>query len=177
MDQLLALARKGDKKAEGSIFDFLLVRFTLLAKRRLGEEEARDVAQDACLTVLQKLQTEAPAEKFEAWAYGVLRRKIGNCYQKRGVRGKVMGDIARIEDLAETLDEAASPFIRARLLDCLKILVREFPRYARVLNLVYQGYDTREICRRLKIKQGHLYVLLNRGRDMLGDCIERGGVR
>jgi RNA polymerase sigma factor (sigma-70 family) len=177
VDQLLALARQGDKKAEEALFDFLLVRFTLIAKRRLGEEEARDAAQDACLTVLQKYRTEAPAEKFEAWAYGVLRRKIGNQYQKQDVRGKIMGDVARIEETAQDAEGATAALIRRRLLGCLRLLVRDFPRYARVLTLVYQGFTTAEISRRLRVKPGHVYVLLNRGREMLGACIDKGGVR
>jgi RNA polymerase sigma factor (sigma-70 family) len=177
VDRLLALALGGDKKAEETIFEFLLVRFTLLAKRRLGEEEARDAAQDACLTVLQKYRTDAPAGRFEAWAYGILRRKIGNCYQKQDVRGRVMGDVGRIEEMADALVGTSSPLVRRKLLECLRLLVRGFPRYARVLNLMYQGYDTKEVCRRLHIRPGYVYVLLNRGRDMLSDCIENGGVR
>lgn len=177
MDQLLALSRQGDKQAQEKLFEFLLVRFTLLAKRRMREEEARDVAQDACLTVFQKYLTEAPTERFEAWAYGVLRRKIGNCYQKRDVRERVMGDGVRIDDAVDVSATALSPQTRRVLLECLRALVRAFPRYARALNLVYQGYDTEEVCRRLRIKQGYVYVLLNRGRDMLSDCIHKGGVR
>ncbi len=177
MDQLLALARQGDKEAREKLFEFLLVRFTLLAKRRMREEEARDAAQDACLTVFQKYLTEAPAERFEAWAYEVLRRKIGNCYQKQNVRERVMGDGTRIDDVADTSGMALPSHVRRALLECMRKLVRTFPRYARTLNLVYQGYDTEEVCRRLRIRQGYVYVLLNRGRDMLSDCIDKGGVR
>lgn len=177
MDQLLALARQGDKGAQEKLFGFLLVRFTLLAKRRMREEEARDAAQDACLTVFQKYRTEAPAERFEAWAYAILRRKIGNCYQKQDVRERVMGDGTRIDDVADASGGTLPPHIRNALLECLRKLVRTFPRYARALNLVYQGYDTEEVCRRLRIRQGYVYVLLNRGRDMLNECLEKGGAQ
>ncbi|MDD4051278.1 MAG: RNA polymerase sigma factor [candidate division Zixibacteria bacterium] len=177
MDQLLALARQGDKEAQEKLFEFLLVRFTLLAKRRMREEEARDAAQDACLTVFQKYLTEAPTERFEAWAYGVLRRKIGNCYQKRDVRSRVMGAETGIDDVADVTGAVLPSHVRRVLLECLRKLVREFPRYARAVNLVYQGYDTEEVCRRLRIRQGYVYVLLNRGRDMLSDCIDKGGIR
>lgn len=177
MDQLLTLARQGDIKAEETLFNFLLVRFTVLAKRRLGEEEARDAAQDACLTVLEKYRAEAPTERFEAWAYGVLRRKIGNYYQKRDVRGKVMGDDARIEETVQDGEGATAALARRRALECLRLLVREFPRYARVLTLVYQGFTTAEISRRLRVTPGHVYVLLNRGREILSACIDKGGVR
>jgi RNA polymerase sigma-70 factor (ECF subfamily) len=177
VDQLLALARQGDKQAQEKLFGFLLVRFTFLAKRRLREEEARDIAQDACVTVFQKYLAEAPEERFEAWAYGILRRKIGNYYQKQEVREKVMERTSRIDDLADVSGVTLSPPARRAFLQCLRELVRVFPRYARVLNLVHQGYDTEEVCRRLRIKQGYVYVMLNRGRDMLGACLDKGGVR
>jgi len=57
------------------------------------------------------------------------------------------------------------------LVECLRELIRGFPRYARVLNLVQQGYGTEEICERMTISRNNLYVLLSRGRKVLKDCI------
>ena len=83
MDELLAKVKAGDQAAEKQIFQILHVRFRLLAKRRVrGEESAKDIAQDACATVLEKYKTEEFTISFEAWAYGVLRMKIGNHFQR-----------------------------------------------------------------------------------------------
>ena len=174
MDKLLVRARQGDKSAEHQLTEFLLVRFNLLAKRRVGGEDARDIAQDACYTVLEKFKTEPVPENFERWAYSVLRKKIGNYYQRRNVRERIITDVSPIENLT-AFSGAEDSDIKRRLIECLRRLARFFPRYARVLNFAYQGYDTGEICRRLEIKSGNLYVILNRGRKMLTDCLENGG--
>lgn len=154
---------------------FLLVRFSLLAKRRIEGDDALDIAQDACLTVIEKYRTEAPAEKFEAWAYGILKRKIGNYYQKRSVREKVMAETERIEEYPEPGVRQEEAYLRRALLHCLKTLTREFPQYARVINMVYQGYDTNEVCQRLGLKPGYVYVILNRGRGLLQACLKKRG--
>ena len=167
-------ARQGDREAEQEIFRYLLVRFTLLAKRRLGEGEAEDVAQEACLTVLEKCRKDAPEDFCEAWAYAVLRNKIGNHLQTSRVRKRVMVGESQTGGIANHPEPCPNPDLRRRLSRCLKKILSVHPRYARALSLTYQGYRTDEICRRLGVKPGHLYVILNRGRQMLSDCLERG---
>lgn len=177
MNHLIAKARQGDQAAEQEIFQFLLARFTFLASRRVDEEEARDIAQDACLTVLKKYRTDAPQDGFLAWAYAVLRRTIGNYYQRRTVRERFMTDIQAesINVRSKSMDTDID--VRLKLLFCLKKFLRRYPRFARVLNLVHQGYTTAEICRRLGISSNNLYVILNRGRRLLGECLDNGGKR
>lgn len=172
LEDLLTLARSGDKAAEGKIFERLLVRFTLIAKRRIDGDDARDVAQDACLTILEKYRTEAPAGRFEAWAHGILYNKIGNFYQRREVRrswhaGVVSGDAAQLSDPPPQQE------LRRKLLGCIRKLVVGNRRYARALNLMFLGYKTNEICVKLNIQPGHLYVILNRGRRLLINCLDK----
>ncbi|NIO21904.1 MAG: hypothetical protein GTN76_14535, partial [Candidatus Aenigmarchaeota archaeon] len=88
MDELLSKAREGDEKAERELFQYLFVRFKALAKRRIGEGEAEDIAQEACLTVLEKYKTQTFTKGFETWAYGVLKMKIGNYMQGLMVKQK-----------------------------------------------------------------------------------------
>ena len=174
MKRLLVKAQKGDRSAEQEMFQFLLARFNYLARQRVSEEEAQDIAQDACLTILKKYRTDAPQERFMAWAYKVLRSKIGNYYQHRAIHRRVMADIPA-GDYAHRLQAAnADPETRRKLIDCIKRLTRSYPRFARVLNLVYQGYSTREICEQLGIKPGNLYVILGRGRKLLSECLDNG---
>ena len=175
VQQLLEKAKQGDAGAERRVFEYLSVRFTYLAKRRIGEADAEDIAQDACVTVLDKYKAGVHPEAFEAWAYGILRRKIGNYLQSRAVRQRTLVDSEDVETLAGPVTQEVDPVLRRTLIDCLKQMVRAAPRYARVLNLAYQGYRTREICERLRITSNNLYVLLNRGRKMLDDCVNRGG--
>jgi RNA polymerase sigma factor (sigma-70 family) len=174
--ELLAQAKQGDKKAEEEIFRFLYERFAFIAKYRLGREEARDISQDACMTILEKFRAEKMPENFEAWSYGVLRMKIGNFLQKREVRQKVMVDEIHIGGAAEQADVPPNPELKRKLLDCLRKIVRAYPRYARAMNLVHQGYKTNEICDRMGLNAGNLYVILNRGRSMLSRCLNKGGI-
>jgi RNA polymerase sigma factor (sigma-70 family) len=172
--QLLDKALQGDKASENEILSQLRVRFHYLAKRRIGEADAEDIAQEACITVLEKYHTEMPPAGFEAWAYGVLRKKIGNYLQSREVRRRVTVSGRQPDDVLDPARETVDPALKMRLIHCLKNLVGSFPRYARVLNLIHLGYNTTEICARIRVKPNNLYVMLNRGRRMLKDCVEKG---
>ncbi|UCC43318.1 MAG: sigma-70 family RNA polymerase sigma factor, partial [Candidatus Zixiibacteriota bacterium] len=119
MQHLVIKAKQGDKAAERQLFESLSVRFVLLAKRRIGEEHCKDIAQEACITILEKLKTEAPEENFEAWAYKVLRNKIGNYLQSQNLRKKTMLQSEHIEDLDRPSTGEVDPVLRRRLLDCL----------------------------------------------------------
>lgn len=174
MRQLVIQAKQGDKNAESKIVELLRVRFVLLAKRRIGEEHCEDIAQEACITVLEKLKTDSPEENFEAWAYQVLRNKIGNYLQSINLRQKKMVSTEHIEVLDKPAEREIDPLFKRRVMDCLKKLMKANRRYARVLNLTHQGFDTDEICHRLEMKSNHLYVLLNRSRKMLSDCLNGG---
>ncbi len=174
MRQLVIKAKQGDKAAETQIFEYLRVRFVLLAKRRIGEEHCEDMAQEACITVLEKLKTDSPEENFEAWAYQVLRNKIGNYLQGTNLRQKKMVSTEHIDYLDKPAVSEMDPMFKKRLMDCLRKLIRSNRRYARVLNFAYQGFDTEEICQRMEMKSNHFYVMLNRSRKMLSDCLEGG---
>jgi RNA polymerase sigma factor (sigma-70 family) len=177
LEQLLVRARAGDRTAEQEMFEYLLARFTYLAQRRISAEEARDVAQDACLTVLEKYRTEAPQERFLPWAYEVLRNKIGNYYQHQKVQKRVMADLPP-DSPAQSPDRAEADLeTRLRLILCMKRLVKAYPRFARILNLIYQGYTTDEICERMRLTANNLYVSLTRSRKLLNNCLEKGDHR
>ena len=177
MNRYLEKARAGDRKAENQLFQILHARFLIIAKRRLREqEEAEDVVQQSCVTMLQKYKTEQFPGGFEAWAYTVLRMKIGNYLQFKRVRqedhSRDSGGARRAGYTAREPDWG----LESALIDCLKKIVRANPRYARVLNLSYQGYQVEEICNRLDVTRSNLYSMLSRSRSMLNLCLETGRV-
>lgn len=176
MEKLLIKARKGDEKAERELFQYLFVRFKTLAKRRIGKGEAEDIAQEACLTVLQKYKTETFTKGLEAWAYGVLKMKIGNYMQGLMVKQK---DLAP-ESEADRTTRVSSPEpdydLKRKLIDCLKRIIKRNPLYARALNFVHQGYKADEISQKLQIRPNNFYVILNRGRRLLRTCLETGAI-
>ena len=173
IDELLNRARGGDKSAENELFQRLLVRFRLFARQKVGEEDAaEEVAQRACTTVLEKYRTERYSVGFEAWAYGVLKMCIKNYYFTLSSRKE---KTIRAPYKESRLDKAApqiDPDTEMQLLTCLTKVFAVNRRYARVLNLVYQGYRTDEICQRLEMTRNNFYVTLNRARSLLWTCLE-----
>lgn len=172
----MSRAKSGDKKAEQELFQNLFVRFFTLAKRRIGEGEAKDIAQDACLTVLQKYKTETFSKGFGAWAYGVLRMKIGNYMQ--GMMVKQKGFVEPRDSDAPFQTPTPEPLydLKRKLIECLQQMAERNRRHIRVINLFYQGYTTGEISDRLRIKPGNLHTLLHRVRQLLRSCLETGRV-
>ncbi len=176
MDELLSKAREGDEKAERELFQYLFVRFKTFAKRRIGEGEAEDIAQEACMTVLQKYKSETFTKGFEAWAYGVLKMKIGNYMQGLLVKQKSLAPEAEADQAEKISSPGPDHDLKRKLIDCLKRLVKFNRLYARALNFIYQGYNTDEISRRLRIKPNNFYVILSRGRRHLRTCLETGRI-
>jgi RNA polymerase sigma factor (sigma-70 family) len=178
ISDLVEKAIAGDERAEKELFENLTVRFRYLAKRYMKTEDVEDVTQEACLTILQKYKKQEYAKSFEAWAYGVLKMKIGNYLQNLGTRKKNIADANSevIERLASGEPKEDNLDLSERLVTCLKKINEKHPRYVRVLNLVHQGYKTEEICEMLDIKPNYFYVILNRGRKMLRECLKESGL-
>jgi RNA polymerase sigma factor (sigma-70 family) len=176
MENLIAKAREGDEKAEKKLFQYLFVRFKVIAKRRIGEGEAEDIAQEACFTILQKYKTETFSKGFEAWAYGVLKMKIGNYIQGLMAKQKSLASESEADQALKNSSLEPNYDLKRNLIHCLKQIINRNPLYARVLNFIHQGYRTSEICERLKIKPNNFYVILNRGRGMLKTCLETGRI-
>jgi RNA polymerase sigma factor (sigma-70 family) len=171
LEDLVTQAKAGDKKAEELLFRYLLVRFKAIAKRRIGTRaDAEDVAQEACVTVLEKYKAAMYPRGFPAWAYKILRNKIGNYYKGKPDRDS-QEDIDRIPDALSVPPDCDTKMM---LIRCLRQIMEKNPTYARILNLAYQGYRTEEICRRLGITSNNFYVTLSRARKMLKKCPERG---
>jgi len=173
MESLLIRAKNGDKSAENEIFERLSVRFRLFARQKISNKEAaEDIAQKACLTVLEKYKAETFTVGFEAWAYGVLQMGVRNYFYNLADERIELAGVSDNRESGITASKAVNPGIETQLLGCLKKMVTINRRYARILNLTYQGYKTGEICRKLSISPNNLYVTLNRARAMLWDCLK-----
>ena len=176
MDECVVRARDGAEKAEKELFQRLFARFKAFAKRRVGEGEAEDIAQEACLTVLQKYKTETFTKGFEPWAYGVLKMKIGNYMQGLMIKQKGLAPESEADQAQKSTPTQPDHDLRRRLIGCLKHLVKLNRLYARALNLIHQGYKSLEISRRLRIRRSNFYVILSRGRRLMKRCLETGKV-
>lgn len=177
MDDLLNAALDGDKSAENKIFKILLERFRLFARRKIRDRDIADeIAHQACLAILGKYRQEEFSVSFRAWAYGVLKMKIRNYFYH------LKDDKARLSE-QDDLDNAEGasfvmfdPYLEMQLLSCMEKIIRANPKYARVLNLNYQGFKTEEICSKLIMSANNYYVTLNRARSLLIYCLEKGDI-
>ncbi len=178
VNDLLGPAINGDKSAEKQIYEFLFLRFTALAKRRIREkQDAEDLAQEACLTVIQKYKDETFTKGFEAWAYGILRMKIGNYLQKEKVRENTFAADFQTDRDSRLSSSEPDNDLRLTLVDCLKKVINGgYVRYARALNLIHKGFKVPEICQKLNVNANNFYVILKRGRSMLKVCLETGRI-
>lgn len=170
LDRLSTQAKAGVKSGEEELLRYLSVRFHALAKRRVNEGDAEDMAQEACFTVLEKYKTATYSKGFSAWAYKILRNKIGN-YLRSKNNMKPEPDIEHVMNTSSVQPDCN---LKRMLVRCFQQLVKRNRGYARVLNLVHQGYRTDEICKKLRITPNNLYVTLSRGRLLLKSCLERG---
>lgn len=171
---LIEEARNGNQESEEKLFKELLVRFKYIAKRRIGQEECEDLAQEACMTILQKYKTETFTKGFMQWGHGVLKMKIGNYLQ---AKKRPSGQSEEFQD-DYALHSAMSnnPDLKRFLSNCLSDLVKSFGQYARAVNLTFQGYNSKEISGRLGITVNNYYVVLSRGRSLLKVCLEEKGM-
>lgn len=167
-------ARSGDRAAEERLFQNLTVRFRLFTYQRVwSDDDAKEIVQEALVTIAREYKEIEFQTSFSAWAYKVLNHKISNFIRKKKVRDRTL-ESSEDPD-TEFAVWTPDPVLEPKLLDCLHQLSRTNLRYARVLNLKYQGYPVEDICSRLEIKPNNLYVLLLRARNMLKQCLEKGG--
>jgi RNA polymerase sigma factor (sigma-70 family) len=176
IDALHLKASKGCKFSEGQLFEFLSVRFQLFTNHRIwNSQDAEEVAQNAMMVVLKEYKNLKVEVSFMSWAYKVLDNKVLS-YIKSKKRQAEMESGMPDTDSTLASPKGQDENFRLALLDCLNKVTRTNLRYARILNLHYQGYGTDEICDRLGISSGHFYVLLWRARSMLELCLEKGEV-
>jgi RNA polymerase sigma-70 factor (ECF subfamily) len=173
INELYKNALNGDKDAEKEFFEELSVRFSLFAFQRIrNEEDAEEIVQDTMLTIIDNYRAIKFDVSFSAWAYNVLINRIRNYYRKnkvvKGVIKENFGDVDKYSD------QSTSPILIRKLLNCLREILGINKRYARVLNLKFQGYDADFISKKLKISTDNLYVLVYRARSMLQACLDRG---
>jgi RNA polymerase sigma factor (sigma-70 family) len=175
IDGLVEKAKVGDKTAEEQLFSYLIVRFRTFATFRARADDKEDITMDACKVVMEKYKMrEFTGEGgFKLWAQQIFRNVLNNHYRSSSVRNKVLTQEPESYSESESTSEPDHE-LRQTLYACIKKMIKAYPRYARIINLAYQGYETEEICEKLNIQRNNCYVMLKRGREMLKVCIETG---
>ena len=174
MKELWQQAVAGDKRAEDAIFKHLRERFTVIAGLSICKEDAKDLAHEACLAVLEGYKKVGSPYQYSAWAQRILKNKIADYFQNRAVERKLFTERESFEDVEGHSQRPDHIEVMLMLQKCLDKLAAAYPRYARALHLRQEGYETDIICHKLKVTRSNLYVLLNRGRVFLRECMSDG---
>ncbi|MCP4567112.1 MAG: sigma-70 family RNA polymerase sigma factor [FCB group bacterium] len=169
-------ARSGNNQAEEELFQHLSVRFRLFAHQRIwNEDDVDDIVQSAMMAIAKEYRSLAIEKSFTAWAYKVLDNRILSYIKTKSSRRRRLEPMGEEEVSAGAVDP--DPDLESMLLDCIRKVAASNRRYARILNLYYQGYTTEEVCRRLKMTANHSYVTLSRARSMLELCLDTGDIK
>lgn len=175
INELYQAARSGDRAAESELLETLSARFRLFAYRRVwNDEDAAELVQDALLVVVREYRQLQVEKSFAAWAYQVMENRLLSHSRSQGTRRGVVRQSPEGEPEGTSPDPR--PELKRKLMDCLKKVARANRRYARILNLHYQGFTTEEVCGRLGLTANNCYVLLSRARTMLERCLENGDI-
>ncbi|MDH3891889.1 MAG: sigma-70 family RNA polymerase sigma factor [candidate division Zixibacteria bacterium] len=175
LNDLYNSARSGQPTAQEDLFRDLSVRLRVIANQKIWDEnDAEDVAQEALAYIAREYSKIEIRTSFAAWAAKVLDNRVLSYIKAKRTQKERVEALPDTEQYSAIGDSDAE--LKVTLLDCLKKIAQSNPRYARIINLHYQGYTTEEVCGRLNMTPNHSYVALSRARSMLTACLEKGGV-
>lgn len=127
------------------------------------------------MVVFQKYRAINFETSFAAWAHQVLQNEILKFYRSQANRAKIL--VRDHDDSVSASTWNSDLELKRRMLECIKKICGAYIRYARILNLKYQGYTGEEICERLAITPNNFYSMVSRARSLLDTCLETGDVR
>lgn len=175
IDTLYALAAAGDQTAEEQLFSDLGARFRLFTRRKIGDEaDAEDLVQEVLAKICDKYKGIDFEVGFSAWAYTVMKNSIIGYYRKNPRPDQQHTQI--VEGGTISKSHTLDPEFRRRLLVCIKKVATANQRFARTLNLQFQGYRATEICDKLGLAKANYYSILSRARSMLKLCLDKGDI-
>ncbi len=185
LDELSALAARGDAPAREALFDQLRVRFLQIAKRRVRADDCEDVVQEALRIVHARLTDRSPERGILIWSLTVLRNVIGNYYQKKARLDRGEPFEERKHAAVATVGFPGREEVDA-VVEALGRLARREPRcgalFRRILESLDEGGSPREISQRAMARfledegdtsRGALYVALHRCRQRLRDILQQ----
>jgi len=176
LNTLHKLACGGDGDAENRLFRELTDIFRLYARHRIQDErDVEELVQDVLAVVAEKYGGVDFTASFAAWAYKIFENKLYSFYRKKQVR---QGKMVPMEGCDQnSLSYTPDPELKRRLVECLRKLGRVNNRYARILDLHFQGYSAQEIGTTLGTSKNSVLITLSRARSKLKVCIEQGDIR
>lgn len=173
VNALYDVAIKDATNGENALFALLSARFRLILRHRVANpQDVEDIVQESLAVIHAEYRSLEVHSSFAAWAHAVLKNRLLAYYDRKAAASARTAPVDERSDIPSTSDAQRLESLRTRLLSCLRKIGRANVRYARVINLHHQGYETQEICGRLSISTTNFYSILSRARDMLESCLE-----
>jgi RNA polymerase sigma factor (sigma-70 family) len=121
LDQLMSQLASGDRSAFEPLYLALRPRAIRLARTRLGEGDANDVAQNAMLKIFSRASEFTPGRPCLPWFYAIIANEI-QTERRRGAR-LVDGDVPEDRPLDE--DDADAKLVARELERALELAIEE----------------------------------------------------
>ncbi|SDL75409.1 RNA polymerase sigma-70 factor, ECF subfamily [Daejeonella rubra] len=168
IDSLLEGCRRGDRKAQESLYKTLASRMMGVCMRYAKDTyEAEDVLQMGFVKVFQKISEFRGEGSFEGWIRRIMVNTAIESYRKN-LRN------LNLVDIDEVYDQPQSTFDMSglELKDLLKLVQQLSNGYRLVFNMyVIEGYSHKEIATQLGITEGASKSQLSRARAILKEKI------
>lgn len=175
LNNLYILALRGGQKEEQNLFQEISARFLLIAQYRLGDlHTAEDIVQDTLIDIMRKYKSLDLSGKFAAWSQKILKLNILNHLRNTGRHQRILRQLSSSEKAVS--ESGSESGLQRKVRDCLRKVAHVNSRYARILNLIYLGFEVREICSKLNIRRNNAYSILFRARSMLRLCLDTGEI-
>ena len=168
IDSLLEGCRKGDRKAQESLYKTMASRMMGVCTRYAKDTfEAEDVLQMGFVKVFQKVSEFRGEGSFEGWIRRIMVNTAIESYRKN-LR------TLNVVDIDEVYDQPQSTFDMSglELKDLLKLVQQLSNGYRLVFNMfVIEAYSHKEIATELGITEGASKSQLSRARAILKEKI------
>jgi RNA polymerase sigma-70 factor (ECF subfamily) len=182
-DQELVRAALSDRHA----FSRIVEKYEQPIRRyvkRLGckdESDADDVLQEIFIKVFVNLNDYDPYLKFSSWLYRIAHNETISFFRKKNVRPTVLNTMDAEEIFENLIDETDSAELGKERYDA-KIVQETLSsitrKYKEVLVLRYlEEKSYTEISDILKIPEGTVATLINRGKKELKEALEAKGIK
>jgi len=168
IDSLLEGCRRGDRKAQESLYKTLASRMMGVCMRYAKDTyEAEDVLQMGFVKVFQKISEFRGEGSFEGWIRRIMVNTAIESYRKN-LRNLNLVDIDEVYDQPQNTFDMSG----LELKDLLKLVQQLSNGYRLVFNMyVIEGYSHKEIAGQLGITEGASKSQLSRARAILKEKI------
>lgn len=168
IDSLLEGCKKGDRKAQESLYNALASKMMGVCMRYAKDTfEAEDILQMGFVKVFQKVSEFRSDGSFEGWIRRIMVNTAIETYRKN-LRSLNMVNIDEVYDQPQSTFDMG----KLELNDLMKLVQQLSNGYRIVFNMyAIEGYSHKEIAKKLGISEGASKSQLSRARAILKEKI------